>query len=113
MAVGIYVGPNMTVDQYKEVVRRLKKAGAGHPAGRSYHATFGEKDKLAVFDVWSSQAAFDKFGKTLLPILEQMGVAAPQVNVMPIHNVIVPARKIAAKKPQGKRGKAAGRRQAR
>jgi hypothetical protein len=109
MAVGIYVGPNMTADQYKEVVRRLKKAGAAHPAGRSYHATFGDKDKLAVFDVWSSQAAFDKFGKTLLPILEQMGVAAPQLSVMPIHNVIVPARKAAAKRPAARRGKTAGR----
>lgn len=109
MAVGIYVGPNMTAEQYKEVITRLKKAGAAHPAGRSYHATFGEKDKLAVFDVWTSQAAFDKFGKTLLPILEQLGVGTPQVNVMPIHNVVVPARKAAARKPAAKRGKVKAR----
>jgi hypothetical protein len=31
---------------------------------------FNRYDKLMVFDVWTSQAAFDKFGKTLMPILQ-------------------------------------------
>jgi len=64
MAIGVYVSaPAMTAEIYNETVRRLKKAGAGHPPGRSYHATFGTADRLMVFDVWTSQAAFDKFAR--------------------------------------------------
>jgi hypothetical protein len=44
-----------------------------------------------VFDVWTSQAAFDKFGKTLMPILERIGVDPGQPSIMPMHKVIVPA----------------------
>jgi hypothetical protein len=110
MAIGIYFAPAISADKYNECIKLLKKAGAGHPAGRSYHATFGDKDKLAVFDVWTSQAAFDKFGKTLMPILQQLGVDAGTVNVMPIHNVIVPARKSAAKKSPAKKRAKSGRR---
>jgi hypothetical protein len=59
----------------------LRKAGAGNPSGRTYHAAFGPPEKLMVFDVWTSQAAFDKFGKTLTPILAQIGLdtGPPQV----------------------------------
>lgn len=109
MAIGIYFAPGtMTAEKYNEAVRLLRKAGAGRPSGRSYHACFGEKDKLMVFDVWTSQAAFDKFGKTLMPILQQLGIEGGQPNIMPIHNVIVPPSKAkAAKKPArtARRGK--------
>ncbi len=75
MAIGIYFSPAaMSAAKYDECIKLLKKAGAGNPAGRSYHAAFGPKDKLMVFDVWTSQAAFDKFGKTLMPILQQLGI---------------------------------------
>jgi hypothetical protein len=98
MAIGIYFAPSsMTTGQYGEIVQRLKKAGAGHPKGRRYHACFGEPDKLQVFDVWDSQASFDKFGETLMPILTEMGVATAQPVVMPVHNVIVPPKKAAPK----------------
>jgi hypothetical protein len=101
MAIGIYVAPTgMTAENYNECTKRLKQAGAAHPPGRSYHAAFGPPDKLAVFDVWSSQAAFDKFGKTLLPILQALGVDPGQVSVMEIHRVAKPpvARKSKKKK---------------
>jgi hypothetical protein len=108
MAIGIYFAPAaMSAEQYDECIKLLKKAGAGNPAGRSYHAAFGPKDKLMVFDVWTSQAAFDKFGKTLIPILQQLGIDPGQPAVMPIHKVIVPPAKAAAPK---KRAKAPARR---
>jgi len=78
----------MTVAQYNEIVQRLKTAGAGHPKGRRYHACFGEPDKLQVFDVWDSQAAFDAFGQTLMPILTEMGANTAQPVVMPVHSVM-------------------------
>jgi hypothetical protein len=97
MAIGIYFAPAaMSAAQYDECIKLLRKAGAGNPPGRSYHASFGPADKIAVFDVWTSQAAFDRFGKTLMPILEQLGVDPGQPAVMPIRKVIVPARPAAA-----------------
>jgi hypothetical protein len=99
MAIGVYFSPPaMSTKQYDECIKLLKKAGAGHPPGRSYHATFGPSEKLMVFDVWTSQAAFDKFGKILMPILQQIGLEAGQPTVMPVHRVIVPAVKGASVK---------------
>ena len=110
MAIGIYFSPAaLQAEKYDECIRLLKKAGAGNPAGRSYHAAFGTKDKLMVFEVWTSQAAFDRFGKTLMPILQQLGVDPGQPMVMPIHKVIVPA----AKASPRKQAKATARRQKR
>ena len=107
MAIGIYFAPSaMTADKYEQCLKALRKAGAGHPPGRTYHASFGEKDNLMVFDVWTSQAAFDKFGKTLMPILQQLGLDA-KPSVMPMHKVILPAPRTAA--PGRKRAKPAAR----
>jgi hypothetical protein len=55
-----------------------------------------------VFDVWTSQAAFDKFSKTLMPILQQVGLDAGQPTVMEMHKVIVPAPKAASAKKRAK-----------
>jgi len=104
MAIGLYFAPAaMSAAKYDECIKLLKKAGAGHPPGRSYHATFGTSEKLMVFDVWTSQAAFDKFGKTLMPILQQVGVDPGQPQVMPMHNVIVPPAKGAARSKKAKK----------
>ena len=103
MAIGIYFAPAaMSAAKYDECIKLLKKAGAGNPAGRSYHAAFGPPDKLMVFDVWTSQAAFDRFGKTLMPILQQLGIDSGQPSVMPVHKVIVPKPKVAAPAKQTK-----------
>jgi hypothetical protein len=57
--------------------------------------------RFLVFDVCTSQAAFDKFGKTLMPILQQLGIDTGQPSVMPVHKVIVPTAKatVAAASP--------------
>src|SRR4249920_1830919 len=103
MAIGIYFAPAaMSAPQYDECIKLLRKAGAGNPPGRVYHAAFGPQDKLMVFDVWTSQAAFDKFGKTLMPILQQIGLDAGQPQVMAMHKVILPAAKTASSKKRGK-----------
>jgi hypothetical protein len=92
----------MSAAQYDECIKRLKKAGAGNPPGRTYHATFGPKDKLMVFDVWTSQKAFDRFAKTLTPILQEIGLDSGPPQVMDVHKVIVPAPKAAAAKKKKK-----------
>src|SRR5687767_919050 len=93
MALAFYFAPTsvMTAQQYDECTRRLAQAGVGRPKDRLYHACFGTPESVSVFDVWTSQAAFDAFGQTLMPILQEMGIDVGQPSVMPIHNVIVPA----------------------
>lgn len=109
MALAFYFAPPtvMTAALYDECTARLKKAGAGHPAGRVYHAAFGTSESVKVFDVWTSQAAFDKFGQTLMPILQQLGVDPGQPMVANVHNVIKPPaakpRPAAKKKASAKR----------
>jgi hypothetical protein len=89
VALGIFFAPaSMSTQQYDECIKRLEKAGAGKPAGRLYHAGFGTGSTIQVFDVWESQAAFDNFGQTLMPILKQIGVDPGQPQVAPIHNII-------------------------
>jgi hypothetical protein len=102
----------MTVERYNETIKRLKKAGVHHPAGRTYHAAFGTTDKLSVFDVWASQAAFDKFGQTLLPILQELGVESGPPSVMAVHSVIIPPAKAAPATTRPSAKRAAPRRRA-
>ena len=100
MALGFYFSPAtpMNAQTYDECIARLRRAGAAHPKGRVYHAAFGPKAGLSVFDVWTSQAEFDAFGQTLMPILQALGVDAGQPQVMEIHSVVVPPAKAAARK---------------
>jgi len=110
MALGSYFAPAaMSAAKYDECIKQLKKAGAGHPAGRSYHAAFGPADKVMVFDVWTSQAAFDKFGKTLLPIAQQMGVDLGAPQIVPIYKVITRPKAAPAKKKRSSAKPAARR----
>ena len=112
MAIGVYFSPAaLSAEQYDESIKRLRQAGAGHPTGRVYHASFGDPTKLSVFDVWTSQAAFDKFGKTLMPIMQQLGldIGAPQI--VPIYKVITrpkgaqPKKKRSSAKPAARGAK--------
>jgi hypothetical protein len=89
MAISVYINPvSATAAQYDEIIRRLEAAGAGKPAGRLYHACFGSGDKLQVFDIWESQQAFEKFGETMLPIVQEVGLDLGQPMVEPVHNLI-------------------------
>ena len=107
MAFGFYFPPTaFTIAQYDEAIKRLTAAGAGLPKGRRYHACFGERDKLQVFDVWDSKATFDAFGAVLVPILQSVGVQHSEPMVMPIHNVIVPPAMTARLKAEAKTPKA-------
>ena len=43
-----------------------------------------------VYEVWESQAAFEAFGPTLMPILAGAGIDPGTPDVMPLHNLINP-----------------------
>ena len=112
MAIGVYFSPAaMSAAKYDECIALLRQAGAGHPSGRSYHACFGSGEKLSVFDVWTSQASFDKFGKTLMPILTQLGIDTGPPQIVPIHKVMTRPKAAPAKKKRSS-AKPAARRKA-
>ena len=67
---------NMTAKKYETVLKRLEVAGAGAPPGRLHHVSYGSQDNLQVIDVFDSQQSLENFGKTLVPILQEMEITA-------------------------------------
>lgn len=89
MALGFYFrSASFSPDKYDEAIKQLEAAGAGAPAGRSFHVALEAAGDIQVFDVWESQEAFEAFGATLIPILSGLGVDPGQPMVAPVHNVI-------------------------
>lgn len=87
MAIGIYFSGLITPEQYDEAMKRIE--GAPPPKGRQYHVAFSEGgDKLAIFDIWDSQADFDAFFAQMGPLLTELGVAEAQPAVVAVHNII-------------------------
>lgn len=90
MAFAILFKPtSMDVSGYDEVIRRLEAAGAGAPPGRLYHACYGEGSDLRVVDVWESMETFERFGQTLMPLLQELGIDPGEPEIRPIHNTIL------------------------
>jgi hypothetical protein len=89
MAIGVYFSPSsFTPARYAEVIKRLDAAGAGAPAGRTYHFALEVDGLIQVFDVWESQESFEAFGATLVPIMTELGADPGQPMVSPVHNII-------------------------
>ncbi len=89
MALGIYfVHGGFTPEKYDKVIKTLEAAGAGAPKGRTYHVALESNGEIQVFDIWESQADFDAFGTTLIPILAEHGVELNEPMVATVHNVI-------------------------
>ena len=61
---------------------------AGSPAGRLYHVCFGDTDILRVSDLWESLEAFEKFGETLRPLMQGLGIGPPEIEFFEVHNII-------------------------
>jgi hypothetical protein len=83
-----FTSPGMTPAKYEETVKRLEQAGAGSPAGRLYHVCFGDKENLRVSDIWDSMESFERFGQTLKPILEELGIDLGEIESLEVHNII-------------------------
>jgi hypothetical protein len=89
MALGIYfVHEGFTPEKYRSAIKQLEAAGAGKPKGRTYHCALESNGAIQVFDIWESQADFDAFGSTLVPILTELGVQLKEPMVATVHNVI-------------------------
>jgi hypothetical protein len=91
MALGMYFQPeSFSKERYDEVLQRLEQAGAGCPPGRKYHFSLtGQGSGIEVFDVWDSMESFEKFGETLVPLMNELGADLGQPQVAEIHNIIL------------------------
>jgi hypothetical protein len=89
MALLVHFAPTgMTSTKYAEILRLLQAAGAGAPPGRLHHVCYGPTEALRVIDLFDTQANFEAFGKTLVPILNAMEVDVGQPVVTEVQNVI-------------------------
>ena len=79
--------PGMTAKLYDKAWEELRKAGQTNPSGLLHHVGAQQGNNWVVVDVWESVDAFNTFGKTLMPILEKLGLAVDQVKpvVTPVH----------------------------
>jgi hypothetical protein len=82
--------PSMTTEKYDESIKRLKASGTQWPPdGMSYHVAFSSGGSFRVSEIWDSRQQFDAFGKTLRPVLTDVGVElAGEPEVLEVHNII-------------------------
>jgi hypothetical protein len=89
MALGFYItGKGFTPERYDTTTVELEEAGAGAPKGRVSHVALQSDGEIQVFDIWESQADFDAFGATLVPILTAAGIELNEPMVAEVHNTI-------------------------
>ena len=80
----------MDADKYNKAIKGLEEAGQGNPEGRLYHVASLQKDgSVIVTDVWESAELLEKFGKTLIPVLNKAGVEPVEPKVYPVQNYIL------------------------
>jgi hypothetical protein len=79
--VAVFQAPRFTRDKYEESIRRLTngKSKVESPAdwpveGLLAHIAGQGENGFRVVDVWESEEAFGRFGETLMPIFQDMGV---------------------------------------
>jgi hypothetical protein len=90
MPHALYFQPTgSTPDQYDQAVKELDVAGAGFGSvpGRTFHCAMEVDGAVQVFDVWESMEQFEKFGETLIPIMNKLGHDPGEPKVMTVHNV--------------------------
>ncbi len=80
---------NFSLESYSEAIEKLKAAGAGAPKRRTYHVCYGDPDGVTVTDVWDSMEDFEEFGKTLVPIMHELGADPGEPDIQEVNNVII------------------------
>ncbi|HEY3251363.1 MAG TPA: hypothetical protein VGK25_09620 [Ignavibacteria bacterium] len=86
--LAIFRVPDMSKEQYDNIMKDLENAGMYKVKTRSTHIMAPNKTGSIVVDVWDSEAALNEFFGTLGPILEKNGVNPPPPEIYPVHNEI-------------------------
>jgi hypothetical protein len=89
--VAVFQSPSLTQERYEESVRKLTggKSRLDSPAdwpveGLLAHVAGQASNGFRVVDVWESEDAFRRFGETLMPILQEIGVEG-RPEIYPAH----------------------------
>ena len=77
--------PGMTARQFDQAWDELRKAGHEHPVGLIHHTAAQQGNNWVVVDVWESPEYFSKFGETLMPILNKIGVTQVPPVITPVY----------------------------
>jgi hypothetical protein len=77
--------PGVTSHVYDAVWNDLRNAGYSNPDGLLYHASTQDGNDWVVVDIWESEAQFNSFAQTLLPILGRNNVPQIQPKVSPVY----------------------------
>jgi hypothetical protein len=92
--VVVFESPNLTRALYEETVRkltggkdRLESRSDWPVEGLLVHAAGQGPNGFRVVDVWDSEESFGRFGESLLPILEEVGVDG-QPEIYPAHTFV-------------------------
>lgn len=92
--VAVFQSPSLTQEQYEDSVRRLTggKSRLESPSdwpvdGLLAHIAGQGESGFRVVDVWESDEAFRRFGDTLMPILQDIGVEG-QPEIYPAHTFV-------------------------
>lgn len=77
---------NVSSKQYDAVWDDLKASGHANPQGLISHVS-AEKPNggWKVIDIWESPETFERFGHTLMPLLEKHKIPAVQPEVLPVY----------------------------
>jgi hypothetical protein len=85
--IAVYVMPeSLTAEQYNKAREALDATDASFEE-REHHSCFGEEGKLAVFEIWDSQEAYDAFTKFLIPVLQEIGIKPKSQDIMQVVNL--------------------------
>lgn len=91
--VAVFQAPSLTQERYEESVRRLSgkdrmESPADWPVeGLLAHIAGQGPGGFRVVDVWESEEAFQRFGESLLPVLQDMGVEG-EPEIYPAHTYV-------------------------
>ena len=92
--VAVFQSPSLTQEKYEQSVVRVSggksrmEAPSDWPVeGLLAHIAGDGENGFRVIDVWESEEAFNRFGETLMPILEEVGVEG-RPEVYPAHTFV-------------------------
>lgn len=92
--VAVFQSPSLTQENYEASVQKLTggksrlESTADWPVGGLLAHVAGQgAGGFRVVDVWESEEAFRRFGETLMPILQEIGVEG-QPEIYPAHTFV-------------------------
>src|SRR5437899_2844444 len=92
--VAVFQGPSLTQEQYEQTILKLTggknrmESPADWPVeGLLAHVAGQGENGFRVVDVWESEEAFRRFGETLMPILQEIGIEV-QPEIYPAHTFV-------------------------